>query len=129
MYPRMGIIRKIYPRINAIVEEEKTVTHTHTHTHIHTHTHTHTNTHSRCREREIERRRTQVLYTQTHTHSLVCVQLFVELGAQGHAEIVGLHRLVGLVVVVELGDLCQRKIVEAHVDSVVQDRKILKLLH
>jgi hypothetical protein len=57
------------------------------------------------------------------------VHLFVELGAQGHAEIVGLHRLVGLVVVVELGDLCQRKIVEAHVDSVVQDRKILKLLH
>jgi hypothetical protein len=43
----------------------------------------------------------------------------MQLGAKGHAEVVGLESLVRPVVVVELGDFGNGEVVEAHVDSIV----------
>ena len=75
-------------------------THTNTHTRTTARTHAHTHTHTRAR-------------THTYTHR--------KLAAEGIAEVVDLHGLVGLVLEGEVDHFGHRQVVKPHVHPVLQD--------
>mmetsp|Transcript_3707 Transcript_3707/g.9166 ORF Transcript_3707/g.9166 Transcript_3707/m.9166 type:complete len:327 (+) Transcript_3707:882-1862(+) len=61
--------------------------------------------------------------------SLVGMNLLMQLRADRKPKVVCLKSLLRSILVVELGDLSNRKIVQSHVHSVVEDGEILELFH